>query len=417
MTIRPKAIRKGRFLIVFSIGLWIGVATGTAITQTQTPTGGTFEAVRINRTNAGLEVLARVQGYTAYQVKVFRGRPNQIVIDMDGVIFVRAERKIPVGDAGVTAVRTGQFEPTIARLVVDLSGEVPVYEATRTDEGLRLFIVAPAEVKTPVSVKVEALPPVRTETKVEPPPVKTETIPPVKAETKVEPPPVKAKEPPQVKAEAPEKAAKVGEKPEAPPVKPAEKPAEKPEDKPVVAPPPDAKRILDEMNAERELLRRKRFRITAEFASFGPREGVLKDVFKGGFCYGAQVVYGFAEFAEVWLAENVYGKILEAGSTAGARKTRLIPIEAGLNFRIARGVVNPYVGVGGGLFQYREEGPAGTIKATKLGFATQAGVFIRIGGFLLIDLFGKYKYCPIEIAGSQVDVGGFYFGFGLGGEF
>ena len=402
MTIRPKVFRKGRFLLVFSIGLWIGVATGAANARTQTRTGGTFEAVRVNRTNAGLEVLARVQGHTAYQVKVFRGRPNQIVIDMDGVIFVRAERKIPVGDAGVTAVRTGQFQPTIARLVVDLSGEVPVYEATKTDEGLRLFIAAPAEVKA-----VEAPPPVKTETKVAlPPPVKTETVPPLKAETKVEPPPVKAEEPPPVKAEAPVKPAKV-----------EEKPAEKPEDKPVVAPPPGAKSILDEMNAERELLRRKQFRITAEFASFGPREGVLKDDFKGGFCYGAQVVYGFAEFAEIWLAENTYGKTLEPGSTAGFRKTRLIPIEAGLNFRIARGVVNPYAGVGGGLFQYREEGPAGTIKATKLGFATQAGVFIKIGGFLLIDLFGKYKYCPIEIAGSKVDVGGFYFGFGLGGEF
>ena len=175
-------------------------------------------------------------------------------------------------------------------------------------------------------------------------------------------------------------------------------------------------KILNELRAE-QLARKKKFiRVMAIGDQFLPHEGILKNVYGRGLNYGAEISFGVGDFIEVWLAEHYFGKSVKDEATGEDRKVSLIPFEAGFKVRLNKGSFNPYLGIGGGYFQYKETSPAGTIREKQFGVVGQAGFFVKIGGFFVADFHAQYKYCQIQ-TGEKFDVGGFHIGGGIGAEF
>jgi len=380
----------------------LAAAPGPLSAAAQTPANGVLESIRVESSAETVEISIGVHGFTSHVLRVFEGRPNQIVIDFKGVGSVVSASRVPVGKAGVTAVRTGQFETATARLVVDLAGGLIPYELTENLYGFRLRL---GDLSAP---KPETPPEKPPEKKAEEPPVKPPPKPEVKAEAKVETktelvPPVKIEEPLTVKRvekEEVEKAEEAKEEPKA--------------ELPVVSP-EDAARILAEMNAERERLSFKRFRLGVEMSSFNPQGGILKTDYGGGLSAGLSAGYAITRTIEAWFSASRYGKT--ASPEGGARTASLVPLAAGLGVRFVRGAVNPYAGLGLGPFFFREESPEATVRATKIGLTGRAGVYFRIGQTLILDVFGRLQTSSVEVGGKKIDLGGIHFGIGLGGEF
>jgi len=371
-----------------------GPAPGLQIPRLEA--AGVLESVRVEATAETVQVWIRVRGQTSHLLRKFEGRPNQVVLDFKGVSVVTSAARVQVGTGGVTAVRTGQFEPTTARVVVDLGAGYPPFELTAVEGGFLLRLGNPPAPPPPVPAEKPA------EKKDEPPPAKPEAKAEAKVEMKVEAaPPVKVEEPPPVKRVEIEEAA--AEEKKAPP------------EKPLDLVPQDKDRILAELNAERERYSRRRFRLEVEMASFKPQGGVLKEGYHGGFSMGLSAGYSLVKPVDLWVLAGRYGKT--ASFEGGVRTARLVPLAAGFDFCPIQGAFRPYVGLGLGPVFYREEGPVSTVKATKMAWVARAGVLLKLGDALVLGCFGRYHSASAEIDGLKVDLGGFHFGLGLGGEF
>ena len=117
-------------------------------------------------------VEVRITGDGALKYKAFRlEKPSRLVIDLDGVRNAAKKSNVAVDDDVVKQVRVAQFQPTVARVVVDLSHKTEFHIEPAGDTlrvtfpsaaavAPRLVEKAPAPAPAPVKVEVaEAAPP------------------------------------------------------------------------------------------------------------------------------------------------------------------------------------------------------------------------------------------------------------------
>ena len=116
-----------------------------------------LKAVAFQKTGRGLDVTIAVEGEFLYQVQAL-SNPTRLAIDLSSLSKIDAQPLTEVNQAGLSSIRTGQFTPLIARVVIDFSGAMPGYEIARTDTGLVIrFGVAAKPAEKPAVIA----PPVR----------------------------------------------------------------------------------------------------------------------------------------------------------------------------------------------------------------------------------------------------------------
>jgi hypothetical protein len=151
---------------------------------------------------------------------------------------------------------------------------------------------------------------------------------------------------------------------------------------------------------------------------FLPVEGYMKDVYGKGLMTGAELNIGVWNNLELWLAQKYFARKEKENNLEEERKFTLIPLEAGVKFRFNKGIINPYVGGGFGYYQFKEELPDNEVREKKMGFIGQAGCFVKIGGYLTLDLFANYRSCKISSDSlPEFNFGGLNLGIGLGFEY
>ncbi|MGD2246098.1 MAG: AMIN domain-containing protein, partial [Candidatus Aminicenantes bacterium] len=378
---------------------------------------GVLKEITLTRGEDVLEVELTIDAYSFHRVfELFE--PERIVIDLYRIGDIQAEPFIEVNDFYIKRIRHGMFQRAVARVVFDIEEEFPFYGVERKPDGLK------------VTFSTKGMPPEETSLSAEPPLDEIKEKAETRAdEVKAETPDVKTEEKKEeaigekteVKKEA-ESTPEVQTKKEA-----AEKTEEQTEETAVTVEEQLAETrkkleetisILNELNEER-LLRKKKFvRVMATGNFFSPREGNLKAVYEKGMMFGAEINVGVTDFVEVWLAEHYFSKTVIDEVTEAESKVNLIPLELGIKVRLNKGLANPYFGIGGGYFQYREETPEGEIRERNIGFIGQAGLFVKISGFFVVDLYVQFKHCPITTETDDTfDIGGFHFGGGVGFEF
>lgn len=114
-----------------------------------------------------LQVFIRVEGPFTFETLEIQA-PLRLVLDFRGVSKISAAPIVEVGDIGISSIRTGQFQPDVARVVFDLADAGPAHSLTQVENGLKVVFWmegAPAEPPAPV----KPLPKVKP---VEPPPVR-----------------------------------------------------------------------------------------------------------------------------------------------------------------------------------------------------------------------------------------------------
>lgn len=137
-------------------------------TAARLPRARTVKRIDAKTTDGNVEV--RIQGDGQLEYKAFRlDDPARLVIDLAGVKNAATKNSVDVSDDVVKRVRVAQFQPTVARVVVDLT-QKSEYDIAQVGGELRIAFgatalasrapAAPAPVKTtPAPVKVAAVEP------------------------------------------------------------------------------------------------------------------------------------------------------------------------------------------------------------------------------------------------------------------
>jgi type IV pilus assembly protein PilQ len=129
----------------------LALATGPALAQAQAPTGTGKSAAVISSvaiTQAPERSSVRVEGEGKLEVRAARmEHPDRLVLDFVGARLAVHKTVIPGVSAPVLSVRLGQYQPDVARVVIDLSTATP-YQVSR--DGGAVVISFSAQAATPV---------------------------------------------------------------------------------------------------------------------------------------------------------------------------------------------------------------------------------------------------------------------------
>jgi len=353
--------------ITFVLVLGVSPAIGQVIAEQDVP--ALLTHIILTQPAEGLDIKLLCTFYSSYQA-IELSSPNRIVVNLNGVEDIAAPRLIEVNQSGVERIRAGMYSEGVARVVIDLADDMPSYRLVPIKEGLLLSIrprpgtVRAAEPKPGAPINLKA------------------------------------------RSEAP---AKVEEK---------KQPQAADRDKPAAQRSPGGiARVLNPMSETGASRKRNFLRIVASGDYFTPRPGVLRSVYRHGMDYGGEVNLSVTRFIEIWVGGHYFGKTVADAATGAERKVSLVPLEAGIKLRLRSGVLNPYLGVGGGYFHYKEKTSLATVIEKRLGLVGRAGLFAKIAGLFVLDVSAQYEYCRMKTATGRLDVGGFHIGAGLGVEF
>lgn len=336
---------------------------------------GFLKSIIIHRTPEILEVKIAVVPYSTHRLFEL-SQPSRIVVDFYGIHGVETDRFFEVDFPIVKSVRVGQFRNDVARVVIDAWAQIPRYRVEPQADGVKILLWQEA------SPSDQALPESGVQEQEE-----AQTDKPVTADKR---------EAGEIEAQAAEEM-----------VSPSEEGGVK---TPQVG-------QADDLSLSTPVPQRKRFfRVETVGNYFRPAEGPLRDIYEDGFMFGAELSVGVLPYIEVWTSLSQMAKKV-AFSSEDVRKLDLVPLEAGIKIRPLRGTVNPYLSLGVGYYQFQELVGDVEIQDSKLGVVAQAGVFIKLGGFIVIDLFTHYRQCRITVDSEDWDIGGLNFGIGFGIEY
>lgn len=373
-------------LTIFGMG---GAATAGVISS-QDP--GELRDIRIKRTDTRLEIqLIYPLDLTPH--RFLMTSPHRLVIDLPGLRRNLAPVLIEVGDFGIQRIRSGMFRTDTARVVLDCREAVPDHRLEPIPNGLRVIIHRPAG-QSPEKRPPREIPPESEPTK-DPgdDPARSEALPPGLPDPAIA----------EIRKDLEELKTASGEA-----VRRLKEARSKLD---------QAVNLLESMEKERLRRSRRFMRIAVAAGYYMPEDGIFKDIFEGGIMEGAEINAGVMDMLEFWAAIRNFGKGAREPFDP-ERKIRLVPLEAGLKLRFAKGLINPYIGGGAAYHQYREIRPGDVvISEKKIGFVGQAGCFLKIAENLVIDLYAHYRSCRLTVEYLEYRIGGFHLGAGLGFEF
>jgi opacity protein-like surface antigen len=150
---------------------------------------------------------------------------------------------------------------------------------------------------------------------------------------------------------------------------------------------------------------------------FTPAEQSFKDIYGSGPAYGLEANFGLTKNLDLWIGADYYQKKGELTFSKMETDVRILPVTAGLRYRIPAGPVRFYAGAGLGYFLFREENLIGKVDVRKLGFLGKAGAYVRVFQGLYIDAHLRYSYCVIKPQDIKANIGGLSFGVGFGYDF
>lgn len=146
--------------VLACIGLLMGGATAAALAQ-ETGTGSTIKEITSEKVDDQLQVLIKIDGPFTFETLEVQA-PQRLVLDFKTVTQIEAQPVIEVNAAGVTSIRTGQFQPDVARVVFDLADKAPSHSLTQTENGLKVVFwleeAQPQPEAKPAEVKPEPQP-------------------------------------------------------------------------------------------------------------------------------------------------------------------------------------------------------------------------------------------------------------------
>jgi hypothetical protein len=154
--------------LVLALG---GVVPALSAQETGTPSE--IKEITYQKVDDQLQVFIKIEGPFTFETLDVQA-PKRLVLDFHSVTKSSAAPVIEVNDVGVTSIRTGQYQPEVARVVFDLEDKPTSHSLTQVENGLKVvfWIQAEQPKETPKPAVVPEQPVKPAETK--PAEVKTE---------------------------------------------------------------------------------------------------------------------------------------------------------------------------------------------------------------------------------------------------
>jgi hypothetical protein len=163
---------KKALLSLIALVLALGIAA-PAVSAQETGTPSEIKEITYQKVDDQLQVFIKIEGPFTFETLEVQA-PQRLVLDFHSVTKISAAPVVEVNDVGVTSIRTGQYQPEVARVVFDLGDKAPSHSLTQVENGLKVvfWIQAepPQETPKPAEVKEEPVKPAETK----PAEVKTE---------------------------------------------------------------------------------------------------------------------------------------------------------------------------------------------------------------------------------------------------
>jgi hypothetical protein len=167
---------------------------------------------------------------------------------------------------------------------------------------------------------------------------------------------------------------------------------------------------------------------TGSFAALGrfnlllPGDQVYREVYgKSLTHFGLELRRSLGPRLSLWTEASFLSKTGALTFTKEETKLSVIPLEAGVIFRLTPGKWTPYAGAGLGIFILKEESEAlGSSSTSPIGFCLLAGISGDIGTSFFIDVRAKYQVYKAETSDpslESVNVGGLVLSAGIGIRF
>ena len=94
---------------------------------------------------------------------------------------------------------------------------------------------------------------------------------------------------------------------------------------------------------------------------------------------------------ELFFRTDFYNKKGKETLSGEETSIRVFPIEMGLTFFLSQNKVQPFIGLGGGYYTFKEEASIGTASSQTFGFFSHIGVRYHLKKKFYIELMGKYS--------------------------
>lgn len=328
----------------------------------QTPESGELKEITFKRLESKLEahlVVERLLNYKSFPLS----NPNRLVIDLFQVTKFSCNSYIEVIDLGIKSIRVAKNRPDVIRVVFDLAEKAPFYKIKETSKGLVAVFWFGEEKKEKVA---EAAPP--------------------KLEKEI------------AKPEEVEKKEEI------------EKPMEK---TPPILPP----EIIEQ---EEEMT----FSIGLNSGFCFMHASRFQDIYGNSSPFtGVETVFKFPLRKKEYIGVSLSFKFISDKGLSSYEKSKLeiTPVTFSALYSRQYGLFYPYIGVGADYLNYSENSPETFDKpiysSKTWGLHFEAGTYIYLTSFLSFKLFAKYQSARLKENGTDINLGGNVYGFGLAYHF
>lgn len=124
--------RMGRPIVLL---LLLAVLIAAPALRSQTT--ASLKEIALQKDGSRLNVSLKVEGVYTVEAS-FLPSPPRLVIDLTPISRIQVLPYTQIDDIGILDIRTGQYKPETARVVFDLSQNVPAYSVTQTADGLNV---------------------------------------------------------------------------------------------------------------------------------------------------------------------------------------------------------------------------------------------------------------------------------------
>jgi hypothetical protein len=156
--------------------------------------------------------------------------------------------------------------------------------------------------------------------------------------------------------------------------------------------------------------------LTFKAGLFFPSDSLFREVYKNGMAFAGELDVPLAAGLHLWAGAEYFGKSGLLTVSEEMTKVRIIPVYLGLKYPFGKSTVRPYLGAAAAYFLFKEENPLGSVSESGIGLLGQAGLLIKIGGPIALDLYANYRACTLrtdEPDPAEAKIGGLSGGVGL----
>ncbi len=153
---------------------------------------------------------------------------------------------------------------------------------------------------------------------------------------------------------------------------------------------------------------------------FFPSDDVFREVYGTGLSFAADLSVPLAGPLQLWAGAEFLNETGLLPVSEEESRVRIVPLFAGLRLQFGQKSVRPYFGAAAAYFMLHEENPIGAADDDALGLIAQAGLQIRLGGPVWLDLFAGYRSATVRTEGEdplEAKLDGFSAGLGLAYRF